>query len=131
MDALIRIRGKINDFPGYGSEDKIRLSDEMIRAYVGERLSDLQDRLAPALQDELEPLIVRTAFVNQREIRPLEEPNESLDLPALLDADFTLLETADDAAGIEPDGLSAYVARLTAAFEARDALLVAAGIATG
>jgi hypothetical protein len=126
MDALMQIRAKINAFPGYASEDDIRRSDEFIRAYVGERLSELQERLGDgSAADSLEPLIERSAFANQRALRPLEEPNLHLEVPALFDADLALLEAADRATSVAPAGVGAFCASLTEAFDARDAAMSA------
>lgn len=126
MDALTRIRAKINAFPGYASEDDIRQSDELIRAYVGERLSELQDRLGEGnASDALEPLVLRAAFADQRALRPLEEPNIHIEVSALFDADATLLDTADESAAVMQTGVSSYVARLQTAFDERDAAMAA------
>lgn len=133
MDALTEIRAKINDYPGYDSDAHIRLCDELIRAYVGERLADLQDRLeASALADTLEPLVVRSAFANLHVLEPLLQPLEGVDLTATVrEADVALVAGADDAAEVTPQTLDAYIARMTQLFDARDASLVAAGIALG
>ena len=133
MDPLTEIRAKINDYPGYDSDSHIRLCDELVRAYVGERLSDLQDRLEPGVQAySLEGLVVRSAFANLHVLEPLLEPLEGIDLTAKVrDADAALLSGADDAAEVTPQTFDAYVARMTQLFDARDASLVAAGIALG
>jgi hypothetical protein len=131
MDALTKIREKINDFPGYGVEADLRRADAEIRSYVGERLAELQQRLAVenlAAADSIEPAILRSAFANQRVIVPLERPDEDLNSPELLEADVALLDLADDAASVTPATLQDYLKNITAAFDARDAILVQAGV---
>jgi len=130
MGVLDRIRAKINDFPGYGSEPDLITSDEELRAYVGERLVALRDRLdqeRPGTDDQLQSLVVRSAFANQRALAPLEWSRESVDGSGLLDADEALLDLADAASTVTATQLDAYVARVTAAFDARDAALLRAG----
>ncbi len=127
MDALTKIRAKINDFPGYGAETDITRSDEETRAYLGERLAALQERLneAPAAVQSLDPLIQRAAFANQRILAPLELPDiHPLAESAVAEADLTLLELADTAADVDSSQLRDYAARVAAAFDARDAALM-------
>lgn len=125
MDALTRIRAKINAFPGYTSEEDIRRSDQLIRAYVGEQLSEMQARLGDASSDDaLSSLLMRTSFANQRELRPLEEPKEvHREVEALFDADAALIDLADRASSVAGPDLAAYVASVGHAFDARDAAL--------
>lgn len=131
MDALSRIRAKINDYPGYASEGDIERSDQLLRAYVGERLAELQERCGPGpAADAIEPLIVRTAFADQRVLRPLEQPAERIAAPdPVLEADGALLDTADRAAAVTAAEVDAYCASVANAFDERERQLVAAGIA--
>lgn len=131
MDVLDRIRAKINDFPGYGSEADLVKSDEEVRAYVGVRLAELRDRLSaegPDAEDALQRLVVRAAFANQRALAPLEWSRASIEGSGVLDADAALLDLADAACTLEPAQCDGFVARITAAFDARDASLLNAGI---
>src|SRR5215469_10285963 len=122
MDALTKIRAKINDFPGYGDEDNIARSDEETRAYVGERLAELQERLGEEPAQSLEPIIQRSAFANQQILAPLERPDiHPLAESAVVEADLTLLELADTAASVDLSQLGDYEAKVIAAFDARDA----------
>lgn len=127
----MKIRAKINDFPGYGVETDIGRADAEVRAYVGERLAVLQERLRTEnaeAAESLEPLILRTAFADQKLLAPLERPDENLTSDDLLQADLALLELADAAASVTPATVDDYRAKLTAVFDARDAVLTRAGI---
>jgi hypothetical protein len=42
MDPLELLNERIHDFPGYATDTDRRLSDEMVRAFLGEMLADLQ-----------------------------------------------------------------------------------------
>ncbi len=127
MDSLTKIRAKINDFPGYGNETDIARSDQEIRAYAGERLAALQERLReePEAAESLEPLIERAAFANQRVLAPLERPDiHPLAESAVIEADLNLLELADTAMSIDVSQLGDYEGRISAAFDARDAAIM-------
>jgi hypothetical protein len=131
MDALMKIRAKINDFPGYGEETDVGRADAEVRAYAGERLAALQERLSAEnaeAADSLEPLILHCAFANQRILAPLERPDEDLTSDDLLQADLAVLELADAAASVSLATLEDYRTKLTAALDARDAALTRAGI---
>jgi len=125
MDALTKIRAKINDFPGYGSETDIARSDEETRAYVGERLAALRERLgADAVAQTLDPLIQRSAFANQQILASLERPDIHPGSEIAIDeADLVLLDLADTAASVDSEQVPEYAAKVTAAFDARDAAL--------
>ena len=132
MDALMKIRAKINDFPGYGEETDIGRADAEVRAYAGERLAALQERLSAEnaeAADSLEPLILHCAFANQRILAPLERPGEDLTSDDnLLQADLAVLDLADAAASVSLATLDDYRTKLTAVLDARDAALTRAGI---
>ncbi|HET9029268.1 MAG TPA: hypothetical protein VFN49_03755 [Candidatus Aquilonibacter sp.] len=107
-------------------------SDQLIRAYAGERLAELQSRLDGDAADALEPLIERAAFADQRDLVALERPKEEVrSADAVLAADADLLDAADDAASVDAAQLGAYIEKVKACFDARDASLVAAGVALG
>lgn len=134
MDVLDRIRTKINDFPGYGSEADLAKSDGELRAYVGVRLAELRDRLSAEGSDTenaLQPLIVRAAFANQRALAPLEWSRASVEGSGLLEADAALIDLADAACTVTAAQLDGFAARVSAAFDARDASLINAGVTSG
>ena len=129
MDALAQIRAKINDYPGYGTEDDVRASDQMVRAFTGERLARLQDRLG-AQAEALDPLIARAEFANQRALVPFENPRDTLaDTQPLEIADAALLEAAEAAESVTPETLAEYAANVTQLFDRRDESLMRASIA--
>lgn len=113
----------MNDYAGYSTEDDVRDTDQRVRAYVGERLADLQARL-PSAADALEAPILRMAFSSGEALRGLEHPQGSVHAGALEAADAALLDAADAADAVDDAGASAYIARIQAAIDARDAAMI-------
>jgi len=71
MSALEELQARIPGYADYASEDSRHEVDKQIRAYLGEALSVVRERLKPTgpLGDQLEGLILRCEFSDQRAIR--------------------------------------------------------------
>jgi hypothetical protein len=100
MDDLTFVRERIPEYGDYSDETTRHLTDEYVRAYVGERLSDVRDRLDgeldPAARKTLEELLLRCQFTDQVFIRWIDHAR--LEAPAvahLHQIDRTLVELAD------------------------------------
>jgi len=124
MDSLTELTQRIPSFPGYAEEDGRRLSDELVRSYLGERLTDLEYRLHlddPAREDALESLIFRTEFVNQAVFRTYSEAcMDDASAAALYACDARVLDLADAAVKIDATSFDGYVADVQAALDKRD-----------
>ena len=126
MEPLEQLRAKITNFPGYGGDAERRLSDEYVRSYLGEALANMpaRDALPPELQQRLDDLIVRTAFADPRlfpERRRLSNAVDSEE--ALAGADLDTVEVADRAKSVDASSAAAYLDRVTACLDARDAAM--------
>ena len=69
MDSLELLHAKIHGFPGYDTALERRHSDEYVRSYLGERLSEMAVRctLPPDLQARVDVLLLRVAFANPKD----------------------------------------------------------------
>jgi hypothetical protein len=123
MDALAEVTQRIPAFAGYATEEDRRLSDELVRSYLGEALADLQDRLTldPATCPALETLVLRCEFANQMVYRTYADTEVDDAAGAKLAAsDACVLDLADRAATADTSGVDAYLAEAKAALDDRD-----------
>lgn len=98
MDLLESIRCDIRDFAGYQSQEHRRVSDEQIRAFVGEALASLPDADVAAMPPEeraiYDRLLVRAEFINQQVFRTFDEAREPQRVDVILAADCALITAA-------------------------------------
>jgi hypothetical protein len=98
MSDLEVLRERIPAYAGYGDEGARHKVDEQVRAYLGEALALVRDRLHPAgpLGEQLDGLILRCEFSDQRATRAA---SHACFEPALLERlhclDRELTEAAD------------------------------------
>lgn len=122
MDDLAFIRERIESYADYTNDVNRRLSDEQIRAYIGEALARASERLRPAglVADKLDALMLRCEFADQREIHAFDVdhiPPEGI--ARIVGADRELARLASDADAVETAGLAAFLDQVQAAFDAR------------
>lgn len=118
------LAAKIPDFPGYADAPARERSDELVRSYVGERVAEMAERLAPlsaSLDERIGELLLRSAFADQAVHRQYDRGPADLD--AVADADLKALEVADRSATIDAAHAGDYVASMSAALTARDAAM--------
>jgi hypothetical protein len=131
MDASEVLKEKLPGFVGYAEMVQRHLTDEEVRAYLGERLAGLSVRLEPAgpTGERLDALILRTEFTNQTVFRGYE--NATLDAArteAIAQADLSAVELADRADGVfDVDMLPSYLDAAEAAMDARDRAMESTG----
>ena len=96
MELLERIRLDIIDFAGYESEEHRRLSDEQIRAFVGEALASLSDgdveAFDPSLRDTYDRMLLRAEFMNQQAFSRFAQDATMEKIAAVLAADAALID---------------------------------------
>jgi hypothetical protein len=122
MDDLAFLRERIESYAEYTNAADRRRSDEQIRAYVGEALADLRERLSPRGADgeALERLLLRCEFADQRMAHAFDATSvDPQDVSATTAADRELVTLADDARRREAAGLATLLARIDAAFDRR------------
>jgi len=118
------LRAHIPDYAEYTDEATRHDTDMRIRAYVGERLAALQQRLAgklePATVQQIEALLLRCQFTDQAFTKHLEHAtlNETV-VAALLRADRTTIELADRLPDVTAAEAPALIESLDAQFDRR------------
>ncbi len=125
---MTEIRGFIPAYAGRADAPARRLADQQVRAWVGERLAAVRDRLpAGPASPVLDDVILHCEFGDQHVIKALEDERLGLDDAAAVieRADRTLLQTAADSESVDAAGLAAFVERLQALFRDRAAAIVA------
>src|SRR5579862_3037503 len=76
MQELEYLRSRIPAYADYTDEDARHLVDKQVRAYVGEALSRLRERLGPALDaaraERLEDVLLKCEFTNQQFVHKMD-----------------------------------------------------------
>ena len=130
MDPLEFMRSRIGDFPEYADEASRRLSDELVRAYLGEALTDMGERLSPLaelLEAQLGDLLLRVGFSNARAYQAYERFARTQTGPnGIVASDTLLIELADRARVLEAAILETFLLDVAAALDARDAAMLSA-----
>jgi hypothetical protein len=131
MEPLERLRAKIADFPGYDSDVDRRRSDQYVRSYLGEALTELAQRtnLTPEQQQRIDDLLLQVGFADQRDfarnqILTGKDGLEKESAVATTDAATVLL--ADRAIIVDRGSLDGYLDEVTITLESREAAMRAA-----
>ncbi|MGB6985397.1 MAG: hypothetical protein WBD74_05385 [Candidatus Aquilonibacter sp.] len=124
MDASEALKEKLPGFAGYAEMQQRHLTDEEVRAYLGERVAGLSVRLDPTgpTGERLDALILRTEFTNQAVFHVYEDATlDASHTQAIAAADLSAVELADRADSVfDLDGLPSYLDAAEAAMDARD-----------
>lgn len=131
MDTLNGLRSKIAEFPGYSSQTDRRRSEELVRAYLGEALVELERRTDPlpsTTRATLDSLVLRTAFVNLSVFRAFEnEPVDDVAVDRVASSDLGTVALADRVADIDPALLDVFLEEAHRLLDDRDATMLQAG----
>lgn len=124
MEGLIFLRERIPAYADYGDEDARHLVDKQVRAYVGEALSLIRERLsadlAETVSEQLEKTLLMCEFSNQQLIHMLDHAKLStVEIEELHEVDHELIQTADRADAVEVHKLDGYLSELTSLFARR------------
>ncbi|HEV8022223.1 MAG TPA: hypothetical protein VGP41_13205 [Candidatus Lustribacter sp.] len=117
--------------PGYAGHADVlarRLSDQQVRAWVGEMLAELEERIPiDAVRDRFEEVLLHCEFGNQHVIKAIEDNRfaEPDKVQLVEDVDRRLIEVANRGRTIEPEGLSGLLDDLDRAFNERSAAIEA------
>jgi hypothetical protein len=117
------LKSRIPNFPGYGSDDDRKLSDELVRSYLGERLATLEsdDGLADEVRKTVGELMLRTAFTNQIAYKVYEEASRTNhDFNGMAAADAATVRLADGAGAVTPADALKFAQQSAQALDARD-----------
>lgn len=122
MASVDEIRSRIGAV-SYGSRDERILTDERVRAYVGERLAAIASENLDALdapgRERYDRTLLRCEFLNPQAAAQNGDPQPEK-IEAVRAADSKLLEAAQL---LDADGLQAALRALEQAFDARDAAM--------
>lgn len=127
-DDVSALHALIPAYAGHADAVARRLCDQQVRAFAGEALVDLQERLPIApVQDRFDALLMRCEFGDQHVIKALEDDRfAGAEHVAVVEAeDAKLLGAAVAADRVDAAGLPAFQATLQAAFTERTATIVA------
>ncbi len=127
MDDLAFLRERIESYADYTNDAGRRLTDEQIRAYVGEALSRLIERLQPVddASHVLATLVFRCQFADQLIIRALDADTIApVEILAIHAADRVLVSLADRADGLAVSELTDFLAQIKAALDRRSAVIL-------
>ncbi len=125
---MIPVRSAIPGYAGFGDVAARRLTDQQVRAWVGERLAALGERLpmgdATASFDDL---IFHCEFGNQHVIKAFDDAHfdEPAHLAAVEAGDARLITAAAEADTVDAAGLAAFLARVRDALHRRNETILA------
>jgi hypothetical protein len=127
MDDLAFLHARIESYADYTNDDDRRMSDEQIRAYVGEALAGVLERLAPTgeVGETLARLLLRCQFADQTVVAALDaEQFVHTELALLHTADRRLVELADRAGALALPDVRTLLADIDATFDERARIIV-------
>jgi hypothetical protein len=116
------LQGKIESYAGYTNDVARQRADEQIRAYVGEALARLRERLRPAgaAAEALERLLVRCEFADQAAAHAFDAIDvDAGEIVATAAADRELVTLADRADALDAAELESFLAQIAGAFDRR------------
>jgi hypothetical protein len=128
MEPLERLRAKIAGFPGYDADLERRRSDEYVRSYLGEALTEFAERapLSPEQRQRIDDLLLRVGFADPRDFatHQIVVGNRSTEqTDAMAAADEGTVELADRATSLDPASTNAYLDDVVATLDAREAAI--------
>jgi hypothetical protein len=132
MDDLAFLRERIESYADYTNGLDWRVTDQKVRAYVGEALARAQARLQPsgAVGGELERVVLRCEFADQSFVHAMEMGDiAAAEVAALRAADRQLVAFADGMDAADADGLRATIDQIDRALERRIRIATAAAVA--
>jgi hypothetical protein len=114
----------VPDYAGHGDAVARRRSDQQVRAWVGELLVDLQDRLPlDGVRARVEALLMRCEFADQHVIRAIEDDRFGADdfAAEIENYDRKLVAAAEGCRTVTAPGLNALIDAIEGAFADRAA----------
>jgi hypothetical protein len=121
------LRELIPTYAGHADSLARRLSDQQVRAWAGEALVDVRDRLdLGASEDRFDALLMRCEFGDQHVIKALEADHFAQPGAAetVEQHDGEVVAIAQIAKTLTPDGIDAFLGELERAFDERAAAIV-------
>ena len=125
---MIQVRSLISEYAGQADAQARRRSDQQVRAWIGERLAELRQRLSLGeVSGPFDELLMHCQFGDQRVIKALEDngfadPATSADVET---EDARVIDAASASERIDAAGVAAFIDTLAAAFRRRNDAIVA------
>jgi hypothetical protein len=123
MDDLTFLRSRIVGYADYRDQDARHLVDKQVRAYVGEAVARLSERLLPTGEagEMIENVLMRCEFSDQRVIRAADHGSFVSDtlVDQIHEIDRALVEAADRAPEIDSSGLAGFSNDVCGLFDRR------------
>jgi len=123
MDDLTFLRSRIAEYADYRNQDARHLVDKQVRAYVGEAVASLQERLLPTGEagEMIEDVLMRCEFSDQRVIRATDHGSfvDDVLVNQIHEIDRALVEAADRAPDIDASTLPAFAKEVCELFDRR------------
>jgi len=127
-DEIIDVRTSVPGYAGHADVVSRRRSDQQVRAWVGERLAALRERLpldgATAAFDDA---LFHCQFGDQHVIKALEDAHfgDDATAAAVETEDAQLIAAAAGSERVDAAGLSAFITRVSDALRERTAAILA------
>jgi hypothetical protein len=121
-DDVSTLHERIPAYAGHADAQARRLSDQQVRAWAGESLVDLRDRLDVApISDRFEALLMRCEFGDQHVIKALENDHfaEPGAAATVEEYDGRLVAAAAAAQTVTADSLEGFIVTLERTFDER------------
>ncbi len=125
---MIQVRTTIPGYAGHDDAAARRLSDQQVRAYVGERLAELRDRLGAAVDTAVfDDALVHCQFGDQQVIKALEDAHfgEPDTVAAVEAEDERVLAAITGSGRVDATGSASFITAVRDALVARIAAIVA------
>jgi len=122
MDDTAFLHERIESYAGYTNDVARQRSDEQIRAYVGESLARLRERLRPAgaVSGTLDRVLVRCEFADLAVAHAFDAVDVSAgEIAATAAADRELVTLADRAGQVDAAELEPFLAQIGTALDRR------------
>jgi hypothetical protein len=128
MEPLEQLRAKIKGFPGYDTDLERRRSDEYVRSYLGEALTEFAQRenLPADQQQRIADLLLRVGFANARDFATrhiVAAKHDAHESDEVATADVATVELADRAASLDANATSSYLNEVVALLDARETVI--------
>ena len=127
-DEMTQVRSFIPAYAGHADASARRLADQQVRAWVGERLAALRERLPlDGVSAAFEDVLVHCQFGDQQVIKALEDDSFAApDHVAVIEAEDTaVLAAAAEAERVDAGDVPAFITNLQTIFRHRSAAIVA------
>jgi hypothetical protein len=126
-DDVSALHDLLPAYAGHADAQARRLSDQQVRAWTGESLVDLRDRLdVGPVSDRFDALLMRCEFGDQHVIKALENDHfaEPGAAATVEEYDGRLVAAAAAAQTVTADGLEGFMGTLEHAFDERATAVV-------